>query len=267
MGDSATRERESCSNITMSEYWNEWAQKCSEDVVDALADERHGVWETALARALEGVLVEAVMFGHTPRIADLGCGPGFFSALLAEMDCEVDAVDISPDMIELAKRNVALAAPDSIVRFHTCSLFSLPFESNTFDACVSRDSVWLMRDPKAAYAEWLRVLRPGGKLIVFDANWHGYLADVLQGAGQLDDMPEVRNLEAQALATEHKHCADIVAALPLTSALRPQWDVDTLAELGVKWVHADVDVWRQLWTRKEQERYASSPLFVIEAVK
>ena len=48
---------------------------------------------------------------------------------------------------------------------------SLPFDDNSFDCIISRNVTWTLLDTKQSYQEWLRVLRPGGKILIFDANW------------------------------------------------------------------------------------------------
>lgn len=49
---------------------------------------------------------------------------------------------------------------------------ALPFADNTFDLVISRNVTHIIRDHLKVYGEWLRVLRPEGVLLIFDANWH-----------------------------------------------------------------------------------------------
>ena len=255
----------------ITEYWNGRAQSYSNGVNGELGDERRNAWEDVLAETLASVIAKAKSEGRAPRVADLGCGPGFFSALLAEMGCTVDAVDVSADMLALARENVGRLVPDGVVAFNECDLLNLPFPDGELDACVCRNVTWLMRDPVAAYTEWLRVLRPGGKLVVFDANWYRYLVDpsvdAQRRADQEANVLEERAEDAQATSDEEKRCELIAAELPMTSLLRPGWDLEALDGLGVAWTRADEDAWKRLWTKSEQAYYASSPLFMIEAVK
>ena len=51
----------------------------------------------------------------------------------------------------------------------------LDFEDNTFDVVISRNLTWNLEHPDVAYREWVRVLKAGGRLLNFDANWYGYL--------------------------------------------------------------------------------------------
>ncbi len=49
---------------------------------------------------------------------------------------------------------------------------ALPFQDGTFDLVVSRNVTHIIREHLKVYGEWLRVLKPGGVLLIFDANWH-----------------------------------------------------------------------------------------------
>ncbi|MBO4365340.1 MAG: methyltransferase domain-containing protein [Eggerthellaceae bacterium] len=259
-----------CSDV-ITEYWNGRAWSYSNGVNGELADTRRDAWEHVLAKVLEGVMAETAINGRMPHVADFGCGPGFFTVLLAGMGCKVDAFDASAEMLSFAKKNVAVQVPDGDVAFHECDLLSLPIDNNTFDACFSRNVTWLMQDPEAAYSEWLRVLRPGGKLVTFDANWYRYLVDskidAQRHADQDNNVLEGWDEDSHATPEEVDRCEKIAETLPLTPILRPQWDVDTLNGLGVAWVRSDEDAWKNLWTASEQLYYSSSPMFMVEAVK
>ena len=48
---------------------------------------------------------------------------------------------------------------------------NLEFEDDVFDVVISRNLTWNLKDPKRAYEEWCRVLKPGGVMINLDANY------------------------------------------------------------------------------------------------
>ena len=252
-------------------YWDGRAQTYSNGVIGELGDERRHAWEAVLDEALGDLLANAQAEQRQLRVADLGCGPGFFAILLANKGSAVDAIDGSAHMLELARKNVQSHATAGSVTYCKHDLLRLPYPDGTFDACVSRNVTWLIRDPVAAYAEWLRVLRPGGKLVVFDANWYRYLVsptvDFKRRADQSSTALEGWDDDSMATSDEEKRCELIAEELPLTPVLRPEWDVQTLRNLDVTRVSARKDVWRRLWTPSEQAYYASSPLFMIEVVK
>ena len=252
-------------------YWDGRATTYSNNVVDELADDRRVAWRHVLMEFANEVLEPDGGQANAARALDIGCGPGFFSSLLAEMGCTVDAIDSSAEMLAHACANVAAEVPDGDVTYWLCDLHELPFQDNAFDLAVSRNVTWLMRDPAAAYAEWLRVLRPGGVLLVFDANWYRYLCDTdldaMRHADQDGKTVEGQEADAKATPGQERQCELIAAKLPLTSVLRPAWDLETLGALGVACAWADEGVWQRVWTKGEKSFYRTSPLFMVKAVK
>ena len=205
------------------------------------------------------------------RALDLGCGPGAFSILLAKLGCTVDAVDASANMLAHARDNVEEAGVAGSVTFHQGDVAALPFDDASFDLIALRNVTWLLRDPKAAYAEWRRVLVNGGTLLVFDANWYRYLDDPALDEQRKTDQVDssVLGWDQDALATKSQEdrCERIAEQLPMTHHTRPAYDLALLQELGFASCRADEDVWQRLWTPGEQSFYGSSPLFLIEAVR
>lgn len=96
------------------------------------------------------------------KVLDAGCGPGVYSAWLVENGAEVIAVDASGKMVELARRRLGDA-----VQIHQADLGKrLDFlESSYFDLVLSPLVLDYIEDWRAAFAEFRRVLRPGGHLV------------------------------------------------------------------------------------------------------
>jgi arsenite methyltransferase len=105
------------------------------------------------------------------RILDVGCGPGFYVAALLDRvgsGGAVVGIDISPDMLAIAaKRSEGYAN----VGFHQTSATSLPLDDASFDAALSIQVLEFVEDVDAALAELHRVLRPGGRLVLWDIDW------------------------------------------------------------------------------------------------
>lgn len=253
------------------EYWNERSTSYSNGVIGELHDERRTMWWNALVKRVAGVIDEARREGRVPRVLDLGCGPGFFTALFSEAGCQVDAVDSSAEMLARAQANVKAAVPDAEPTYCECDFTELPFADGTFDLATGRNVTWLMRRPEAAYAEWLRVLRPGGKLLSFDANWYRYLIDPVTAAAREADMTnntlEGWDEESRATTAEEEHCEQMALELPLTYILRPAWDATILSSLGTARVRTDELIWQEVWTESEYSYYGATPMFLVEAVK
>jgi ubiquinone/menaquinone biosynthesis C-methylase UbiE len=97
---------------------------------------------------------------------DLGCGTGFLSLELATRGHRVTGVDFAPSMIARAGRKAAERGLS--VRFEQGDAEQLPYSPASFDLAISRHVVWTLPHPEAAIDEWIRVLRPGGRLAIVD---------------------------------------------------------------------------------------------------
>lgn len=250
----------------ISRYWDVRAPSYSNGIRDEMAGFERRAWTQLLSERICALGDPADL-----RVLDLGCGPGFFSMLLARLGCRVDALDASEGMLEQARANAACAGMENEITFHKGDIKLTCFNDNSFDAVVSRNVTWLLDDPRQAYAEWRRVLVSGGKMVAFDANWYRYLADAETDRKRTADQRDASVLEwaddAMATSAEERACERIARRLPLTYELRPAWDAAVLTDLGYSSVHTDESIWRRVWSRGERLFYGSSPLFMIEAVK
>ncbi len=101
------------------------------------------------------------------RLLDSGCGPGLVSRYLAPHVGHVVGVDLTPAMVTLATQ-AAREAGLSNVSFQEDNMTALPFASGEFDVTVTRYAFHHLENPAAAFAELVRVTRPGGRIIVVD---------------------------------------------------------------------------------------------------
>jgi ubiquinone/menaquinone biosynthesis C-methylase UbiE len=113
------------------------------------------------------------------RVLDVGTGPG---VLLQEIgrrrpDLRVVGIDLSPDMVSAARRNVAEF--DGRVEAHQADVTALPFPDASFDLIVSSLSLHHWDDPRTAGPQLARVLKPGGRLYVYDFRFAPF--DALSG--------------------------------------------------------------------------------------
>lgn len=262
----------------IEQYWDARARTYSNGVKNEFADERLSAWKDIFSSCMAVVsphaaeTVASTTLNPTPVTAlDLGCGPGFFTAILSGLGAHVTAVDSSTNMLARARENVAEHGKSSLVTYLHSDVTSLDLPDASVDLIVSRNVTWLMEDPKAAYVEWRRVLRSGGRLLVFDANWYSYLVDAHIDQARRSDQADITTLgwdeDARSTEDQDRRCEQIALQLPLTYETRPGWDVQTLTMLGFDRITIDNGVWRRVWSPGEQEFYASSPLFMIEAIK
>lgn len=201
------------------------------------------------------------------KILDIGTGPGFFPRILAEQGYQVTAVDYTAEMLEKARENAG-ELRDGIT-FKRMDAQNLEFEDNSFDAVISRNLTWNLEKPKQAYEEWYRVLKPGGKIINFDANWYGYLYDEEKKETYLRDRENVEkeNLDDHYLCTDIDRMERIALQMPLSAQTRPDWDVRTLKAAGFADISTDENIWNRVWSKEEKINYQSTPMFMVVGVK
>jgi SAM-dependent methyltransferase len=104
------------------------------------------------------------------RVLEVGCGPGHLSHRLAGRGLEATGVDLDPAMVERARASAARRGDTGQRRpmFLVGDAAALAFPDNSFDLVVSTLSLHHWADPAAGLAEIGRVLRPGGRALIWD---------------------------------------------------------------------------------------------------
>jgi arsenite methyltransferase len=103
-------------------------------------------------------------------VLDVGCGAGvdtLFSAMMTGSSGKVIGLDLTPAMLERAKKNLSKTDLKN-VRFEEGSVENLPFADEDFDVVTSNGALNLVPDKASAFGEIYRVLKPGGRLLVAD---------------------------------------------------------------------------------------------------
>jgi ubiquinone/menaquinone biosynthesis C-methylase UbiE len=136
----------------------------TDDVVDARRARflRHIQGAEARGEAL------AARLPHTGRILEIGCGTGGLLAAALRSGRAIAGVDIAARWLVVARRRLAdrgLAAP-----LVAAAAERLPWPDASFDTIVADSLLEHLDDPARALAEWVRVLRPGGRLVVWSPN-------------------------------------------------------------------------------------------------
>jgi arsenite methyltransferase len=114
---------------------------------------------------------EALGAAPGDRVLDAGCGPGFYVAETLERvgaEGSVVGVDASEPMLALAAKRCAGHAN---VGFEQGDVTKLPVRDADFDRALSVQVLEYVDDIPAALAELLRVLRPGGRVLIWDVDW------------------------------------------------------------------------------------------------
>ena len=114
-------------------------------------------------------LVSRIEVGPDDAVLDVACGTGAVAVeLVRQKGCSVVGVDQSPEMLDEARRRLALAAETSRVRLVQASAQELPFENASFDGLTAAYLLRYLDDIPAGLRELARVLRPGATAALLD---------------------------------------------------------------------------------------------------
>jgi ubiquinone/menaquinone biosynthesis C-methylase UbiE len=121
----------------------------------------------AIAEPVSVPLLAAAALRPGERVLDVACGTGVIARRAAEQvgpGGTVTAIDLSPEMIEVARVTAAPAAPP--IEWHAGDAASLPFPDSAYDVVLCQMALMFMENRAAAVAEMRRVLQPGGRVVV-----------------------------------------------------------------------------------------------------
>ena len=207
-------------------------------------------WLNALSSALGGKTGLDVM--------DVGCGPGFFSIMLLRLGESVTSVDGAEGMVQCAKRNIRAAGYRDNVRLSDAVL--LPGENReSYDAIVSRDVVWTLYDPETAFAQWAELLRPGGRIVIYDGNYY-------YEAGSVKRTLWRWLANVLIFFTEHRvrvQKKTVLSEQPMCKCKRPEKDVELLERVGLKIVSAERDDYRCSGLLHLKYGWQADPFYII----
>lgn len=248
-------------------YWQNRAEGYSEYNREELAGDKWQEWLRQITKYLDDLMRKTKKKKSEVRVLDIGTGPGFFAILLAREGYDVTAIDCTEEMLREARKNAGGLA--ECIHWQVMDAQQLNLADQNFDLVLSRNLTWVLEEPERAYAEWFRVLRPGGILLNFDANWYRYLYDEEMRKGYEAD--RAATLEQQVrdeyVNTDIDAMETIARAVPLSRTVRPAWDEKVLHSVGFSDIQIDTQIWEKLWTEDEKTNFASTPLFRIAAVR
>ncbi|MDQ2797584.1 MAG: methyltransferase domain-containing protein [Actinomycetota bacterium] len=143
------------------EFWDGEAAR-----FDDAAD--HGLRDPRVRAAWRDLLLPQLPSAPA-RILDVGCGTGTLSVLLASEGYAVTGLDLAPQMVAAARVKAAAAGVE--VTFEQGDAADPAGEPEAYDVVLSRHLLWALPDPGRAVGRWVRLLRPGGHLVLVEGRW------------------------------------------------------------------------------------------------
>ncbi len=229
------------------EYWTKRAESFSETRYDEIHSDQATYWRTEIAMNLQ--------MKKSMQILDVGCGAGYFEAILSPFGCNMTGVDLTEEMIEQGKALLKRHHIDA--RLLVMDAENLAFPDESFDVVISRNLTWNLPRPDKAYQEWYRVLKKGGVLLNFDAE---YAKNVSRCDQSLNKAHENLSKETQ------EECNVLYRMLSVSDANRPDWDVQILKQIGFSDITTDTSVSDRVYPVVNRF-YIPDPMFSIRAVK
>ncbi len=149
-------------------YWDAEAGSFDEEPDHGLRDPlTRAAWAEVLARHLPTAPAD---------VLDLGCGTGTVTLLLAQAGHHVHGVDLAPAMVAAARAKLAAAGLSEGTGPGTATVEEgdaddPPGAAASYDVVLTRHVLWALPDPVAAVRRWVRLVRPGGRLVLVEGRW------------------------------------------------------------------------------------------------
>ncbi|MEZ2223676.1 methyltransferase domain-containing protein [Rhizobium sp. RCC_161_2] len=218
-------------------YWSIRAETFdSQPGHEIFSEEERAAWQALLRRHLGDGAGQAAL--------DLACGTAVVSHLLDDLGYRVTGMDWAEPMLERARAKAK--ARGRSIRFLMGDAENTMEPDGAYDVVINRHLVWTLVDPLAAFKEWHRVLKPGGKLLVIDGDFvsttlvakiTGRLAALMACLRGRNARPQ--NGPGAALAETHR---SILSRVYFSEGARAEAVADLLKAAGFSSVIIDMDM-------------------------
>lgn len=242
------------------DYWSARAPTFDLQVGhEIFSEEERAAWHALILRHLGP--------GKGRAALDMACGTGVVSLLMHELGFSVTGLDWSEAMLERARAKAENRG--AAIRFVIADAERTMEPPESYEAIITRHLVWTLVDPKAAFAEWYALLKPGGRLLIVDGDyvtptWVRQLRELWE---RLTSRKQQQGGADPAMAEQHRR---ILARVHFSSGARAQEVVRLLLEAGFEQPTVDRNLkaihraqarrmdWLRALERGAQHRYAIS---------
>jgi ubiquinone/menaquinone biosynthesis C-methylase UbiE len=200
---------------------------------------------------------------------DLASGTGVISHLLHDLGFQVTGLDFSDAM--LARARAKASQRKARIRFIAGDAERTLEAEAAYDVVVTRHLVWTLVNPPEAFAEWFRVLKPGGTLLIVDADTGAprtLKAHVLRSAARLlgkiapAALRPGMDMETHNRILKQVYFSDGARADRISDLLRAAGFQDVIIDRDLSAIHRGQ--WRNMPLRQQLER-ASQDRYAIRA--
>lgn len=240
--------------IKVTDYWTERAGSFLLQRQRELESSKAAKW----LQEITAWLPDTKSMDRPVHILDVGCGAGYFAVLLGKEGYQVTGIDLTREMVVKAQELIRENGPyPETVRVMEMDAEKLSFEADTFDAVITRNLTWTLPHPIEAYQEWYRVLKKGGVLLNFDAEY-------AKNAHSLFSVESVAHKDISDKLKED--CHELYHMLTISTFDRPEWDKEVLTHIGFSEVRTDLSFADRIFAEKD-EFYIPDKMFMIAAEK
>jgi len=141
----------------MEDRWDTIANRYDQTHHGHLTETEHTQWSRLLERYIGRE--------KSQKVLDVGAGTGFLTLKIAALGYDCRGLDFSSGMMEIGRSHASAQGLE--VEFLQGNIDRLPVPDESLDVITNRSLLWTLVEPRKAFQEWLRTLKPEGKLLCF----------------------------------------------------------------------------------------------------
>lgn len=202
---------------------------------EIFSDEERDAWHRLVLKHLG--------HGEGRQALDLASGTGVVSHLMDDLGFQVTGLDWAEPMLERARSKAN--SRHRKISFRMADVENTMEPDDMYDVIITRHLVWTLVDPAAAFVEWLRVLKPGGKILIVDGDFVtvGRTERVLKELARvLEKLGVVKADVAHASADLAKTHKSILSRIHFSDGARADLVADMLEKAGFESISVDTDL-------------------------